>query len=419
MSVAKSLSHASLDNMLTRLVYSSTLQDESNNYETMSNIISTSQANNSKLKIGGEIIWNSPKGSILQIIEGPSLLINSLYNKIKNDTRHTDIVLIACQDITKEQKVYDVWDASYASKNITDKYTPKICDFEMVDIIGTGGFSTVIKANNHVTNKVYALKVLSKKKMSRDRFNAVQSEQNVWKKLSSFDHKYINKLYWCLDDPLNIYFVMDIAIGDMYDLLKKRKFTSENCLFYFCEILCGLTFIHDKGLIYRDMKLENILINPDGHISLSDFGVSESASKTEKRICGTPIYFAPEMITQKYIHQKNDIWALGLVLYEMTGRSIPWEGRDRKIMFSLILQSQLTLDLHWAEHLNILIKMCTIHDIESRPSCHALRTYLVESRLIDNWETVENKGIDPQIIDRLSNSDSTIERPNSIVDFKI
>ena len=104
MNLAKSVSFASLDNVFTRLVYSSTLREESNNYETMSKIISTSQANNSRLNIGGEIIWNSSKASIIQIIEGPSLLINALYNKIKNDTRHTNIVLIACQDITKSKQ---------------------------------------------------------------------------------------------------------------------------------------------------------------------------------------------------------------------------------------------------------------------------------------------------------------------------
>ena len=205
MNLAKSVSFASLDNVFTRLVYSSTLREESNNYETMSKIISTSQANNSRLNIGGEIIWNSSKASIIQIIEGPSLLINALYNKIKNDTRHTNIVLIACQDITKEQTIYDVWDASSVSKNITDNYTPKINDFVMINVIGTGGFSTVIRANNNITNKTYALKAVSKKKMTRDMFNAVQSEHAVWKKLSSLNNKFINPLHWCLEDPLNIF----------------------------------------------------------------------------------------------------------------------------------------------------------------------------------------------------------------------
>ena len=422
MNLAKSVSFASLDNVFTRLVYSSTLREESNNYETMSKIISTSQANNSRLNIGGEIIWNSPKASIIQIIEGPSLLINALYNKIKNDTRHTNIVLIACQDITKEQTIYDVWDASSVSKNITDNYTPKINDFEMINVIGTGGFSTVIRANNNVTNKIYALKAVSKKKMTRDMFNAVESEHTVWKKLSSLNNKFINPLHWCLEDPLNIYFIMDMANSDMYDMLKEHKLTSENCLFYFCEILCGLKFIHDNKVIYRDMKLENILLKRDGHIVLNDFGVSDKVCKKEKRMCGTPVYFAPELISNQMIHQKNDIWALGIVLYEMTGRPLPWEGREKSVMFALILQSQLTLDLHWAEYLNALIQMCTIQEITTRPTCDELILHLVENQLIESWETVENKElVPPPIIERGTHSDSTFdtERPDSIMDFQI
>ena len=75
---------------------------------------------------------------------------------------------------------------------------------------------------------------------------------------------------------------MDMANGDMYDILKDHKLTSENCLFYFCEILCGLKFIHDNKVIYRDMKLENILLKRDGHIVLNDFGVSDKVCKKEK-----------------------------------------------------------------------------------------------------------------------------------------
>ena len=139
-------------------------------------------------------------------------------------------------------------------------------------------------------------------------------------------------------------------------------------------------------------------------------------------MCGTPVYFAPELISNQMIHQKNDIWALGLILYEMTGHPLPWEGREKSVMFSLILQSQLTLDLHWAEYLNGLIQMCTIHEITTRPTCDELILHLVENQLIENWETVENKElVPPPIIERGTHSDSTfdIERPDSIIDFQI
>ena len=106
MNIHKSISFSEAENMFVRLVYTSTLLDEYNNYDTVSNIIHISQKNNHLRQIGGEIIWNSTKSNIVQILEGPSLCVNALFNKIKKDSRHKNIMMIACQDITKDEKIY-------------------------------------------------------------------------------------------------------------------------------------------------------------------------------------------------------------------------------------------------------------------------------------------------------------------------
>jgi len=168
MNVLKSLSFSSVENLLIRLVYSSKLLVEYNNHEVISDIIKVSQKNNQAHQIGGEIIWNSAKSNIIQILEGPSICVNKLYNKIKNDPRHTNINMIACDDITEEQKLYDVWDASVIKGISTGNYEPSVNDFEIKSIIGQGGFSTVVKSYNSVKNKYYAVKIISKKKMTRN-----------------------------------------------------------------------------------------------------------------------------------------------------------------------------------------------------------------------------------------------------------
>lgn len=399
MNIHKSISFSEAENMFVRLVYTSTLLDEYNNYDTVSNIIHISQKNNRLQQIGGEIIWNSTKSNIVQILEGPSLCVNSLFNKIKKDSRHKNIMMIACQDITKDEKIYKIWDASVV-KDISPDYNPKMTDFDMKTIIGNGGFSTVVKAYNVVHDKHFAVKVVSKKKMTRNIYNSVVSERELWRNLSlKEENHFINKLHWCLQDPLNVYFIMDLANGgDMFDLLKVRKLKSEDCLFYCCEILCALKYIHDNNIIYRDMKLENILLNSDGHIVLTDFGVSEKACKLESKMCGTPQYFSPEIIQHKIIHSKNDIWALGIVIYEMTGVTVPWQGRPRDVMFPLILQFQLTLDMNWDGYLNTLIEKCTIKDYEKRPTCAEIIEYLVSEQIVENWDDVENKRLTPPFI---------------------
>lgn len=416
MAISKALSFSNVDELFVRIVYSSTLLDEYNNYEIIQDIISISQKNNSLKEIGGEIIWNSTKSSIIQILEGPSIFVNSLYNKIKKDSRHKNITLIACQDITKDEKIYKVWSVS-SIKGISSDYKPKMVDFDMKTIIGSGGFSTVIKAYNVIKDKQYAIKVITKKKMTRNLYDSVISEREIWRNLSlKSENHFINKLHWCLQDPLNVYFVMDLANGgDMFDLLKKYKLKSEDCLFYCCEILCALNYIHKNNIVYRDMKLENILLNLDGHIVLTDFGVSEKACKKESKMCGTPQYFSPEMIEHKIIHSKNDIWALGIVIYEMTGVTVPWQGRPKEIMIPLILQSELVLDMNWADYLNILINKCTIKDYEKRPCCEELIEYLISEQIIENWDDVENKLLTPPFI-----PDNHIpENSNMIVELDI
>ena len=318
MEIQKSLSFSHVNDMYSRVVYTSILLEEFNTYEKIQEIIHKSQLNNRKLEICGEIIWNSKKSSIIQILEGPSIHVNALLNIIKKDCRHKNFTMIACEDITKNQKIYEVWTASTSeNSNISQDYNPAIKDFQMENIIGTGGFSTVVKSYNHITEKEYAIKVISKKGMTRNLYNAIISERKIWQDLTEdCENNFINKLYCTLQDGLNIYFVMDLVnCGDMFDLIRNAKLDSEDCLFYLCEILCGINYIHDKNIIYRDLKLENILIKKDGHILLTDFGVSQKICKMEGKMCGTPLYFSPEMINEKIIDKKM-IYGL-LELYYM------------------------------------------------------------------------------------------------------
>tara|TARA_Y100000389_G_scaffold181404_1_gene196975 strand:+ start:5029 stop:6330 length:1302 start_codon:yes stop_codon:yes gene_type:complete len=400
MEIQKSLSLSSVNDMYSRIVYTSILLQEFNTYEEIEEIIHKSQLNNRKLEICGEIIWNSKKSSIIQILEGPSTHVNALLDIIKKDCRHKNFKMIACEDITKNQKIYEVWSAStLENSNISQNYNPEINDFQMENIIGTGGFSTVVKSYNHIKKKEYAIKIISKKGITRNLYNTIISEKKIWQDLTKdCENNFINKLYWTLQDGLNIYFVMDLVnCGDMFDLIRNVRLDSEDCLFYLCEILCGINYIHDKNTIYRDLKLENILIKRDGHILLTDFGVSQKICETKGKLSGTPLYFSPEMINDKIIDKKNDIWALGIILYEMTGNVVPWQGRPRNVMFPLILQSNINLDLNWENYLNEIIQMCMIYDYNERKNAKEIIEYIISNNLVNSWEDVENKKLETKI----------------------
>ena len=398
-----------------RLIYTSLLYEQFNNGRTIKEIVNISQKNNATYNIGGELTWFSKKGKIMQILEGPILNVNHLINIIKCDKRHTNIQIIACVDITKEQAIYELWSAQFILPDspCPIEREPRVNDYQILSIIGSGGFSTVVKALNTENKQYYALKIMTKKRQTNNSIRIALTERNVWKNINN--SLFINKLHYCLQDPLNVYFVMDYAPrGDMFDVVKNYKLNESDCIIYFTEILCGLKTIHGNNIIYRDLKLENILIDQDGHVLLTDFGISNHLDELDQTIRGTPMYFAPEIIKEKVIHQKNDIWSLGIILFEMTGIQIPWQGLARQQMFHVILSQQLTLNLQWSENLNELLQLLTIHDYNTRPNCESIVSFLLEKNLINSWEDVCNKTNCVSILPEFKS-----EITNEIIEFSL
>ena len=288
--------------------------------------------------------------------------------------------------------MYELWCAQLVSDNshCIIEHEPRVTDYQILSIIGSGGFSTVVKALNVEDKQYYAMKIISKKHQTNNSIKIALTERNIWKNINN--SLFINRLHYCLQDPLNVYFVMDYAPrGDMFDLINNHKLNESDCIIYFSEILCGLKTIHENNIIYRDLKLENILIDKDGRILLTDFGVSNHLDDFDKKMRGTPMYFAPEIIKEQMIHMKNDIWSLGIVLFELSGNRIPWQGLAKEQMFNFILSQQLALNLRWGENLNELLQILTIHDHNLRPDCESIISFLIEKTLINSWEDVCNK----------------------------
>tara|TARA_Y100000389_G_scaffold85393_1_gene82105 strand:- start:76 stop:1374 length:1299 start_codon:yes stop_codon:yes gene_type:complete len=395
-----------LKNMYARIVYKSFLSPESNNKGVMEDIIRSSEKNNSASNIGGKLIWEQSTSSVLQILEGPVENVDKIFDTIKKDNRHYDISLVACQDISKEQRLYPIWTITMSEDTATT-HEPDISDYQILSIIGTGGFATVVKAMCKKKQTFAAIKIMSKKRLTNNNYNIALRERAIWKELN--DTKFINKLHFCLQDPLNVYFVMDFASrGDMYSCVNSCTLDYNSCVFYFGEILCGLNSIHSNGIVFGDLKLENILIDHSGHILLTDFGISRKRDETDKNVRGTPVYFAPEMITEKLIHSKSDIWALGIILYEMTGSRLPWQGLNHDIMFQMILNVQLSLNVIFDNNLNELIQFLSKKDHSERPDCHAIIQYLKIESFIDDWDQVQSRSLEPPHLPDLVNESNNI-----------
>ena len=142
---------------------------------------------------------------------------------------------------------------------------------------------------------------------------------------------------------------MDICTGGelFTHLLQQRQFSEKLAKFYLCEILLGFRYLHERNIVYRDIKPENILVDMDGHIRIADFGLAKMIPEGDRShsFCGSPEYLSPEMLLNNDGHDRRlDIYCLGVLLYEMLTGLPPFYDDDHQRMFEKILKDDLVLN---------------------------------------------------------------------------
>ncbi|KAL6056500.1 Serine/threonine-protein kinase Sgk3 [Balamuthia mandrillaris] len=222
-------------------------------------------------------------------------------------------------------------------------------DFKSLKVIGRGSFGKVLQVKYIPNGQVYAMKVLTKKAViERDEFKNVQYEKSILMKL---DCPFLVKLYFSFQSPDKLYFVLDyINGGELFFHLQQSEsgtFNAERVRFYSAEIVLGIAYLHSKGIIYRDLKPENLLLTADGHICMTDFGISKEGLNCKNdrtaTFCGTPEYLAPEVLEGKEYGKEVDWWSLGILMYEMSVGIPPFYTEDVQQMYRKIMEEELDL----------------------------------------------------------------------------
>lgn len=216
-----------------------------------------------------------------------------------------------------------------SSNNNNNTRQMTLDDFNLIKVIGRGSYAKVFLVEYKKTQKCYAMKVIKKSLVNDDEdIDWVQTEKHVFEQASN--HPFLVGLHSCFQTESRLFFVIEYLCGGdlMYHMQRKRKLPEENARFYAAEIVLALDFLHAKGIIYRDLKLDNVLLDIEGHIKLTDYGMCKEGLKPGEQtstFCGTPNYIAPEMLRGESYDFSVDWWALGVLCFEMMAGRSPFE----------------------------------------------------------------------------------------------
>jgi serum/glucocorticoid-regulated kinase 2 len=200
--------------------------------------------------------------------------------------------------------------------------------------------------------QLFAMKILKKTHLvKRRQIERTRTERIV---LSVVNHPFIMKLHYAFQSPDKLYFVLDYCPGGelFFHLSRFRRFPERVARFYSAELLLAIGHLHKRGIIYRDLKPENVLLDAEGHLKLGDFGLAKTGISHPltgaTSMCGTPEYMAPEVLAQSGHGFCVDYWGLGMIVYEMMTGLPPWYTTDRAQLFRRLKSAPLDIPSYFS-----------------------------------------------------------------------
>ena len=244
-------------------------------------------------------------------------------------------------------------------------------DFEPLKLLGRGSFGEVILVRLKANKKLYAMKILDKESLKKRKQQIhTKTERDLMVKINC---PFIVDIKSAFQDEAKLYLVSEfLQGGDLFFHLhekKKNAFSEEKAKFYIIELVVALDFLHKNNMIYRDLKPENILLDSQGHVKLTDFGLSkifENENDKAYTVCGTPQYLAPEILLRKGYGKEVDWWSLGCILYEMIHGRLPFKFKKGEKISINIYKQNLIFDNKISEEAKDLIKNLLIFNPENR-----------------------------------------------------
>ncbi|XP_063702479.1 serine/threonine-protein kinase N isoform X2 [Culicoides brevitarsis] len=219
-------------------------------------------------------------------------------------------------------------------------------DFKLLSVLGRGHFGKVILAQYKNRNEYYAIKALKKGDIiARDEVESLLSEKRIFEVANTIRHPFLVNLLACFQTEQHVCFVMEYAAGgDLMMHIHTDVFSEPRAVFYAACVVLGLQYLHENKIIYRDLKLDNLLLDTEGYVKIADFGLCKEGMGFGDRtgtFCGTPEFLAPEVLTETSYTRAVDWWGLGVLIFEMLVGESPFPGDDEEEVFDSIVNDEV------------------------------------------------------------------------------
>lgn len=244
--------------------------------------------------------------------------------------------------------------------------TASLDTFDRIKTLGTGSFGRVMLVQHKATKEYHAMKILDKQKIVK--LKQVEHTLNEKKILQSTSFPFIVHLDYSFKDNSNLYMILEFVTGgEMFSHLRQAgKFTESHSRFYAGQIALVLEYLHHMDVMYRDLKPENLLIDIQGYIKVTDFGFAKKVKGRTWTLCGTPEYLAPEIILSKGYNKAVDWWALGVLIYEMAAGYPPFFADQPIQIYEKIVSGKVRFPSHFTTDLKDILKNLLQVDITNR-----------------------------------------------------
>ena len=288
-------------------------------------------------------------------------------------------------------------------------------DFNFLAVLGKGNFGKVMLAEEKHTGNLYAIKVLKKEFIiENDEIDSTRSEKRVFLTAAREQHPFLLNLHSCFQTETRVYFVMEyVSGGDLMLHIQREQFNLHRARFYAAEVLLALEYFHKHGIIYRDLKLDNIMLTLDGHVKIADYGLCKEGmwyGNTTTTFCGTPEFMAPEILLEQRYDRAVDWWAFGILLYEMLLGQAPFRGDDEDEIFDAILEDEPLYPIQMPrDSVSLLQRLLTrdpsrrlgsgpndADDIKAHPFFRDI-----------NWDDLLHKRVTPPFLPTIKNASDT------------